>query len=883
MRKILKSNIVLLVLATGLMVASCSVEKNTSLSRFYHNLSSNYNIYFNGKEAYITGLERIKNSYRDDYSSILPVFEYSDENAARSGVGDMDRAIQKASKLISLHSMTAKPEMDDNKPMSESEKEFYERREYNNWVDDSYLLMGKAQLIKHEYDDARITLLHNIRETHDSEIAAESKIWLARTYTEMGNYQEANRLLTEITPGSLHDRSTAGYYLSLTDLYIRQNQYDRAVEPLSHAVDNINSKKDKIRPLFILARLYEETGNSSQATKYYREIIKLNPPYEMEFNARISQAGVFDVESGDIDEIRKELDKLLRDDKNKEYRDQIYFAHGNLSMREGKTDEAIGYYHKSAAENSANNNQKGRSYLMLAEYYFEKPDYRLSQMYYDSAVTFLDQDYPDYLEYKSRSLNLNELISCLDVVSRQDSLQHIASLSPSERDNIINGIIRKIEEEERQANTNQGERYNMGQFYENQRRFRDNIDASGKWYFYNQSALTFGRTEFRSRWGSRELEDNWRRLNKSAVSSIINPGEGEQQQNGGNTDPLTDVKSKEYYLRDLPLTDSLLKESDRKTAEALFNAARVYHEKFNDVEKANQTYTTYMHRFPDHFDVPNALYNLYKANMSPDPQLADSYRDRLLTRYPDSEYAKMLSDPGYLRRKQQETNRAEIRYNEAYQAWESDSTRLTIDICNKAIMEFPESELAPKFMLLKAYAMAPFTDEKSLKEKFVSIRDKYPGTAEAKRAVEMIAYLNEKVPDLKKEEEIEMATRLYDTVDSSPYRFIMILKDKDQDMNRLTFDVINYNIDNFTNENYNTRGELVNDSYIKITVTAFDDREKAMDYYRKFKPEDILRSKTEKEIITFIISSRNYDSLIKDGDNDRYYLFFRENYFETKD
>jgi len=878
--KYLKSNKIFIVLASGLLTFSCSVEKNTNLSRFYHNLTSNYNIYFNADEAYQNGLKRIKDSYRDDYSILIPLFEFSDENAARAGTGDMDRAIQKASKLISLHSMTAKPEMDNDGTASEKEQAFYDRKEYNEWVDDSYLLMGKAQLIKNDLENARITLLHNIRETHDDDMRVLSSIWLARTYNEMGNFSEANRLLSEMNTDVLDNSGRAEYYLTLADMHIRQDNYERAIESLNSALDYLSGKKDKNRPAYILARLYEETGNSIQATRYYKEVIKMNPPYEMAFNARISQAGVFDVETGNIKDIRKELNKLLRDAKNKEYRDQIFFAHGNLSMREGNTDEAINYYIESAAASTGNNNQKGRSFLMLAEYYFEKPDYHLSQMYYDSAVFFLDQNFPAYNEYYTKSVDLNELISCLDIVSTQDSLQYVASLSSSEIDNIISGIIRKIEKEEREASTSTDDRYNMGRFYENQRRFRDNIDASGKWYFYNQSALTFGRTEFRNRWGDRTLENNWRRRNKSSTGAINGSLQNGQEQVDENISPETDIKSKEYYLKNLPLNDSLLEVSDKMIADALYNSARVYHEKFNDIEKANQLYNQYIVRFPMHYNIPQALYNMYRIYEESDKQLANNYKQKLIDNHPDSEYTKILYDPAYLQKKLKEENRAEEVYNQAFIEWKEGNTGTVIEICNNATINFPDSELVPKFLLLKAFAMAPSVTEKVLKEELVNITTRFPSTDEAERAGEMIAYLNKKVPELKVEEEREIAVQLYDTIDNAPYRFIMILKDKTLDVNRLVFDVINYNIDNYTDNNYNTRGELVDDNYIMITVGLFEDFTSAMDYYNIFRPSQILRNTGGSEIFTFIISSSNFDNYNTDKDPDRYYLFFRENFLK---
>jgi len=859
------------------MAASCSVEKNTSLSRFYHNLTSNYNIYFNASESYREGMNRIKEAYKDDYSTILPVFEYSDADAARTATGDMERVIQKTSKLISLHSLTAKPEMDSKESLSDKEKEFYDRKEYNEWVDNSYLLMGKAYLMKHDLNNARITFLYNIRETHDEKMKAWSYIWLARTYNEMANYAEANRLLTDMKPQTLDREIRADYYLTLADMNIRQNRYENAIEPLSASLENLSGKKDKNRPAYILARLYEETGNTELATKYYKEVLRLNPPYEMEFNAKISHAGVFDVEAGDIKDIRKELNRLLRDAKNNEYRDQIYFAHGNLSMREGKTEEALEYYKQSAVASTSNNNQKGRSYLMLARHYFDKPDYRVSQMYYDSAVTFLDRDYPGYSDYYARSLNLNELTGYLDIISTQDSLQYVASLSPGEIDNIINGIIRKTEEE-RLAGRSVDDRYNMGEFYESQRRFRERTDIDGQWYFYNQQALTFGRTEFRNRWGDRELEDNWRRRNKSTTGAISGSMDGSPDQAEEYISPETDIKSKEYYLRKLPLNDSLVAVSDTMIADALYNSARVYSEKFNDTEKANEAYRTFMTRFPGHYRLPEALYKLYRINEKSDIRLANTYKQQLIDKYPESEYARIVSDPGYLESRMKEEKRAEEIYKEAFREWKNGNSERVIDICSRAVDEFPDSEMLPKFMLLKAYAMAPSVSEKILREELRAIRDRYPGTDEAGRASELIAYLDSEIPELKTEEEREIAVQLYDTLNSPPFRFIMILKDESLDMNRFTFDVINYNIDNYTNQNYNTRGELVANEYIMIAIGPFGNINSAMEYFNNFKPQEILGTTGKDEVLTFVISSSNYESFLSDRNPDRYYLFFRENY-----
>jgi tetratricopeptide (TPR) repeat protein len=776
--------------------------------------------------------------------------------------------------------MTAKPERKGTGPMSDKEQEFYAKKDYNNWIDNSYLLMGKAQLHKHEFDDARITFLHNIRESDDALMRYESTIWLARTYSEMGNNNETRRLLNELNSSVLTQTLAAEYFLTLADMHVKQENYEEAIPPLVSALENISGKKTKNRLTYILARLNEEVGNSNQASKHYRQVLKLNPPYEMAFNAKISQAGVFDVNSGDIKDIRKELRKLLRDSKNREYQDQIYYALGKLSMREGNIDEAINYFKMSAAASTVNPSQKGRSYLVLAEHYYAQSDYRQSQVYYDSTVSFLSNEYPGYEDFYGRSLNLNELTTYLEIIDREDSLQYVASLSPSERETIINQIIITVREEVEAEITELDTRYNMGEFYENQRRFRDNVDVSGAWYFYNQAALTFGRSEFRNRWGERPLEDNWRRANKTSTAMI--QGENTEGLVQGDTiNVLTDNKSREYYLRNLPLNDSLVALSDEMIAQALFGAGYVYYDRFQDVPRANESYNRLLERYPDHKLASQTLYNLYQTNKDNAPGFADRYKDQLINRYPNSEYAKILADPEYFNALIRSAERSEELYNRAYDAWAAEDISLTMSLCDSAISEFSTEEIIPRFMLLKAFASARITDERTFKEELTKIINLYPGTAESIRASEMVAYLNQEVPELKQEEEQEIARGIYNADTSGLQYFALVIKNNSLDMNRLTFDVINFNIDNYTNENYSTLGELVEDSYILVVVRSFPDSKTALSYYNQFNPQDILNNTGEAETLKFIISPANFETFTQDKNPDRYFLFFRENYLDV--
>lgn len=865
-----------------IFLPDCSVERNTATTRFYNSLTARYNIYFNGYESYKAGIQKISSGYRDDFSEMLRVFESSDPSTVSMCSSDMDRAIQKASKLISLKSITSRPEFDPDKDLSEKERALTEQKEFNDWVDDSYFLIGRARYFRHEYDDAAAVFSYCINEANDPGIRTESSVWLARVNIEKGNYSESARLLkeVEITPSS--DRTLKEvYYTTLADMFIRQKSYQEAIEPLSMALASINGKRSKYRLTYLLAQLYEKTGAPDKAIELYRNVVKMNPPYDVEFNARINIAGVFDVSSGDPAEIRKELERMLKDSKNKDFMDQIYYALGNLMVKEGKINEALYYYVKSASSSSVNQNQKGKSYLALADYYYNKPDYMKAGRYYDSTIYFLDQKYPNYNDLKIKSQNLNSLVEHLNVIATEDSLQKVAAMPENERDALISGIIDKIVKAESEGKSSEyADRTNIGQYYENERRFQDNISQEGKWYFYNQTALNFGRTEFRRRWGDRRLEDNWRRSNKASVS-VQQASNLQDEETGAKKDTsqaAMDYKKPEFYLKNLPVNDSLIAVSNEKIVNAYFNAGRVFADRIGDKQKAAEAYETLLQRFPGSEIAPEASYELYKIYKDSNNPKSEITRQRLLEKYPDSEFAHIISDPEYFNKKMAETRKVESLYERAFYSYQRDQFNETIAICDSTINIYPEDNLVPKFMLLKAYSVARTSDERTYKQELNKLIEKWPQTEEGKRAAELSAYINKKLPELKIEEDKIIAAEIYVSDTTALYTFVVIIMNPSLNMNQASFDVISYNIDNYTNKNYNTQSSLVDNKYIKITVSGFSDNRQAWEYYRAFQTQKIIRNISGNEIMTFLINGNNLKELDKDKNPERYDLFFKENY-----
>jgi len=860
------------------LITGCSVEKNTGASRFYNSLISKYNIWFNGNEAFKAGVAKVSSSHRDDYTSLLPVFEYTSPESARAATSDMERAMQKASKVISLYSITARPDEKDRKGANAKSEEFYNRREYNEWVDDSYLLLGKAQFYLKNLVAARSSLSFAISITSDPDLAKEANIWLARIQTEEVNYAEASRILKDIP--DIEGSSAAlrsMYYSTVADVSLRQKKYSDAVMPLTKAVDDSRDKRARVRLTYLLAQVCSAAGDNELSTRYFHEVIRMNPPYELEFNAGINLAGVTDISHGSADELMRSLKKMLRDSKNKDYLDQIYFALGELEQRMGNTEEALNMYTQSAASSTVNSRQRARAYLALGKYYYSRPDYMTASLYYDSASFLIDDRFPDHDMISRRTSDLDEYAGYHRVVITEDSLRSVAQMTASERDALIAGIIRKYEEQQAsmQKQADGSDRYNMGLYYENEQRSQGAISAEGGWYFYNQAALTFGRTEFRRRWGDRRLEDNWRRANKAHVAfNAAGPtdnGEIKQKSDSAATDPK---RTREYYLANLPLTDSLMDLSAEKSALALLGEGKMLASRLADTLMAARSLEEAA--APGHSDDirAEALYELYRLLQKSDPARAERRRADLLTSFPKSEYALILSDPDYVKRQQEMASRALKKYEAAYDAFTSEHYAETQSICNEIITQMPGDDLIPKFMLLDAMATGATSGEAAYKEKLDSLVAKYPSTPEGIRASEIVAYLKKEIPALQIAEDTHKAEELYKSDTLQPHYVIIVAENPAANMNQMVFDVINYNLDNYADRSYRTEGAVIDKGFILITVGTFKNAAEASAWLRSFNPAATIRDSGNAVLSLFTISRDNLEKLKADKSITRYRIFY---------
>ncbi|MCF8296112.1 MAG: tetratricopeptide repeat protein [Saprospiraceae bacterium] len=863
-----------------IIIYSCSTKKNSFTRRSYHNLTSHYNGYFNGNESLKEGVALISKSHIDDYNNILSVFTYGDEQAAQSAAPNMDKAIKKASVVIQRHSM------------------FFRKKEQCKWIDDAYLLMGKAHFYKGDYMLAKQTFIYIASHFSYAPIKYDAMLWQARIANIEGEYDKAQSLLDAIQnrmdQGGVSKTVKKDFPLVYADHYIRQENYPPAIEYLLAALDSRRKKDVKIRISYILAQIYVKSGRCQDAVKYYRKVIKMNPPYEIAFHSKISMARCFDAEKAGSRDIKKLLLKMVKDEKNKEYLDEIYFALAQIEIKEKNKPQAIEYLQLSVITSVNNNYQKAISSLTLADIYFEKLDYPNAQAYYDSTMIFLPKDWPEYNKIKDKKETLTDLVTNLIIVQTEDSLQNLANMSAAERNKIIDGIIEKIVEEERRKQQEEIDRQQSLQFLDQTRRETGSNQASGaQWYFYNTASLSFGFSEFAKKWGNRKLEDLWRLSNKQSVSYDFGDGndmDGDGDQMDSSKLAKANLKDRNLYLKNIPLTKEAKEKSDLKIAKALFKLGVIYFEGLKDYDKAIETFEELDKRFPQDEHILKSYYQLYRIYKELDyDDDAKKYKDLIIRKYPDSDYANFLKDPDYFRKQLAEKDKAKDFYKTTYLAYSDGKYSEVIANCNTAIKEYQDTMLIPKFDYLRAISIGKTSDTATFISELRAIVEKYPKSNVRPLAQNIIDfYTAPKKEKVKKTivmksdgQEVELPT------DGSPYifdegaihLFVSIVEIKKISMNEFKIGLSDFNRTVHSLKKLTVSTIFLDKTHQIVTVSNFKSSKLAEEYINSVLINKDLEPLLEKgKAQSFIISVGNYSTWYKNKDIEGYLEFYKEYY-----
>lgn len=904
---------------TASALSSCSPKKNNAATRKYQAFITRYNIYYNGDTHYKETLKEMEDGYQDDYSSLLlihPAVARGNSKAPQPS-GNFDRSIEKAQKAIQLRSIKKKPKKQPGKSSDPAYKEWMKRDEYNPFLHNAWLMMGRSQYLNGDFLGAASTFFYISR--HFSwlpKTVTEARLWEARSYLAMDWLFEAETILRRVKPETdLIDGELKGlYYTSEADLLIKEKEWEKGAEMLRMAIPHV-SKPQRTRLNFLLGQVYSRAGKKDLAYKAFQAAGgSSSASYRTKFNARIKQSEVFTGE--DIAKEVGALRRMTRYDRNKEYLDQIYYAIGNLYLSRRDTTKAIENYELAVEKSTRSGIDKAMAQLTLGGLYYDRRLYAKAQPCYSEALPLIPDNYPDYAVLKRRSDVLDELAVYSQNVELQDSLLRLAAMTPEQQMKVIEKLIADLKEKEKkEAEAAAREEFlaNRGQDglqdQNNQVFTMNNGDDS--WYFYNTATKNAGRTEFQRRWGNRKLEDDWRRRNKQTFSfndfgADTTSGEKAPEEGDVPADSVAapdqeamqrenDPHFPEYYLKQIPKTDLEKQTANDIIQEGLYNMGVILKDKMEDFPAAETEFETLLRRYPDNIYRLDAYYNLYLMFMrAGEMAKAERYRQLILTEFPDTKYGLALRDPDYigsLRRMQEMEGQL---YDQALDAYLDNDNAEVHALYSTVGKDFPLSKLMPKFMFLEALSYVTDRKPEEFKKTLMEMLERYPNTDLTEFAS---SYLKGLAQGRKLQHGVSnMRGMLWDTrlgndsipsdttelkfdLDPSQQQLLVLLFPTDEiNPNALLFEVARHNFSSFVVKDFDL--EQMNFGRLGLLIIKGFENVNEINHYLK-----VMNSSTQLElppqVRPVVISVKNFDTLLRGGGSfDEYFKYMRDKTYE---
>lgn len=883
-----------------MMAAGCSTKKNTANTRWWHSFNARYNTYYNGNQAYIDGSLEKENGNKDNFTELIPLYTVGNKDSRDLGKGNFDRAIEKSEKAIKLHSIKRRPTWNKSRRKTAKDIEWLNRKEYNPFLWKAWLLMGKSQFQKGEFDEAAATFSYMSRlYSTQPAINGIARAWLAKCYTELDWIYDAEDVITKMRRDTMHYKAEKEWDYTYADYYIRSNQYAEAVKYLAKVIRHERRKKQKAREWFLMGQLQTRLGNRQAAYKAYSKVVRQNPPYEVEFNARIAQTEV--MAGGRSRQMIKRLRRMARSDKNKDYLDQVYYAIGNIYLAGHDTLNAIAAYERGNKEATRSGIEKGVLLLKLGDLYWAREKYNDAQRCYGEAIGLLDKDRPYYEQLSKRSEVLDELVPFTDAVYLQDSLQVLARLPEAERnaaiDRVIEELKKKEEEEKRAAQEAAAERQLQqqgaaGNQLASNRQPANQQQQSGTWYFYNPMTVNQGKTAFQKLWGRRENVDNWQRINQTVVNlagdtqkaDSLATNEAGGPMDGADTSAdstdtegtpadsaASDPHTREYYLAQIPFTEEQKAQSDDIIKDGLFNSGVIFKDKLDNLKLSEKALTRLTTQYQDYGKNDEAWYHLFLLySRLGNKAMADNCLGRLKADFPDSKWTTLLSDPYFAENAKFGVHIEDSIYAATYNAFKAD--RFGEVKANAKISEerFPLGANRPKFIFIEGLSRLNEGDADGCVACMKKVVEDYPQSEVTEMAGMIIKGVQAgralhggkfDIGDIWSRRGVALAetdSTANDTLSTERFTgfvFLLAYQPDSVDANQLLYDMAKYNFSNFLVRNFDIAVDQDN-GICRMIISGFLNYDEALQYARHLYADPEMAAKV-KGCRRIIISQEN--------------------------
>ena len=859
---------ILLLCAYATMHTACSTQKNTWASRSFHQTKTKYNIYYNGNISFAEGEDAIREANEDDYSTVLNLYPVSNHEAAKAATSQMDRTIEKCRKCIKLHSIKARPKVNQEKRRKDPEyKAWLEQEEFNNQMGKAWLLLGKAEFHKGDFLGSISTFNYIARHyAYDKDIVAQCELWSARAYAELGWLYEAEDVLRKVQVDHLSKNSAPLYSAVSADILLKTKQYDAAIPFVKIAVKNEDRRGNRPRFYYVLGQLYQMQGDKSAARNAYKRVLDLQPDNEMEFNARLQQSQLED----DIQKSINILQKMAQLDKHKDRLDQIYGTIGDIYLEHEDTTKALEYYGKGIESSTENGINKAVVLVNAGDIYYKQRDYVKASPCYKEATQILSVENEQYARIQRRSETLDELVVEHNIVVLQDSLQRLAALSEEEQLKVVEKIIADLiqaekDEAERLAQAERAAENDNGPRSVNTQNMLGG-GGSGAWYFYNPQLMRSGKQTFRTQWGNRILEDNWRRLSKASTSSSFMATEEEIPEDSiTNEDTISkaeqtaeiDDHKPAFYLQQIPKTAEDIERSNQQIADALYNMVYIYRDRVGDQALSDATFQEYCRRFPTNERLVELYYMQYLTALKNQNNAdAEQYRKAIVQQFPESKEATIVSQPDYFERLKKMSAEQDSLYENTYYNYQNNNFAAVKANKQYAEEHYPLTPLMPRFLFLNAIAVAKTEGQEAFTQELQDMVTRYPDNELTAMAKDMIALMGQGA-----ESQASIGTSLQDrrTVETtenieegdSVLAFstetnmasivLMIVPNNEKILNTLLYQVALYNFSQFMIKDFDLKQiPLFSQGQSALQVSGFDTLEEAKWYQKMLQKNNEL-------------------------------------------
>ena len=859
---------ILLLCAYATMHTACSTQKNTWASRSFHQTKTKYNIYYNGNISFAEGEDAIREANEDDYSTLLNLYPVSNHEAAKAATSQMDRTIEKCRKCIKLHSIKARPKVNQEKRRKDPEyKAWLEQEEFNNQMGKAWLLLGKAEFHKGDFLGSISTFNYIARHyAYDKDIVAQCQLWSARAYAELGWLYEAEDVLRKVQVDHLSKNSAPLYSAVSADILLKTKQYDAAIPFVKIAVKNEDRKGNRPRFYYVLGQLYQMQGDKSAARNAYKRVLDLQPDNEMEFNARLQQSQLED----DIQKSINILQKMAQLDKHKDRLDQIYGTIGDIYLEHEDTTKALEYYEKGIESSTENGINKAVVLVNAGDIYYKQRDYVKASPCYKEATQILSVENEQYARIQRRSETLDELVVEHNIVVLQDSLQRLAALSEEEQLKVVEKIIADLiqaekDEAERLAQAERAAENDNGPRSVNTQNMLGG-GGSGAWYFYNPQLMRSGKQTFRTQWGNRILEDNWRRLSKASTSLSFMATEEEIPEDSiTNEETISkaeqtaeiDDHKPAFYLQQIPKTAEDIERSNQQIADALYNMVYIYRDRVGDQALSDATFQEYCRRFPTNERLVELYYMQYLTALKNQNNAdAEQYRKAIIQQFPESKEATIVSQPDYFERLKKMSAEQDSLYENTYYNYQDNNFAAVKANKQYAEEHYPLTPLMPRFLFLNAIAVAKTEGQEAFTQELQDMVTRYPDNELTAMAKDMIALMGQGA-----ESQASIGTSLQDrrTVETtenieegdSVLAFstetnmasivLMIVPNDEKILNTLLYQVALYNFSQFMIKDFDLKQiPLFSQGQSALQVSGFDTLEEAKWYQKMLQKNNEL-------------------------------------------